>query len=212
MLASIPACILNQIATDSGIPLDSNKIRKALGRESQAPGMQRLNRLTARAVATLKKPGRHADGGGLYLKIDKSGAKRWTFMWMRARRQREAGLGSIKAVTLAKAREIAAGMRAKLAEDHDPIEAAVPPEQKSKAVRRSATLPTPSSKPRRAGCATLSIEYNGEVSSTRHKSRPCAMPIIQRAGRGTSTSFCRLPRSFPRAITKQCLMRKSRAS
>jgi hypothetical protein len=47
--------------------------------------MQRLNRLTARAVATLKKPRRHADGGGLYLKIDKSGAKRWTFMWMRAR-------------------------------------------------------------------------------------------------------------------------------
>jgi hypothetical protein len=74
--------------------------------------MQRLNRLTVRAIATLKKPGRHADGGGLYLKIDKSGAKRWTFMWMRARRQREAGLGSIKAVTLAKAREIAAGMRA----------------------------------------------------------------------------------------------------
>jgi integrase len=84
--------------------------------------MQRLNRLTARAVATLKKPGRHADGGGLYLKIDKSGAKRWTFMWMRPGRQREAGLGSVKAVTLAKAREIAAGIRAHLAEDHDPIE------------------------------------------------------------------------------------------
>jgi hypothetical protein len=33
MLASIPVCILNQIETDSGIPLDSNKIRKALARK-----------------------------------------------------------------------------------------------------------------------------------------------------------------------------------
>jgi hypothetical protein len=37
MLASIPACILNQIETDSGIPLDSNKIRKALDVLSGTP-------------------------------------------------------------------------------------------------------------------------------------------------------------------------------
>ena len=36
-------------------------------------GMAReLNRLSARTVATVKKPGRHADGGGLYLVVDKS--------------------------------------------------------------------------------------------------------------------------------------------
>ena len=85
--------------------------------------MQRLHRLTARAVATLAKGGRHADGGGLYLKIDAGGAKRWTFMWMRAGRQREAGLGSVNAVPLAKARDIAASFRAALAEGRDPIEA-----------------------------------------------------------------------------------------
>jgi hypothetical protein len=45
-----------------------------------------LNRLSARAVATLTKPGRHADGGELYLK---SGAKHWTFMWVRGVRQRK---------------------------------------------------------------------------------------------------------------------------
>jgi integrase len=88
--------------------------------------MANLNRLTARTVATLKKPGRHADGGGLYLKIDISGAKRWVFMWERKigdrRVQREAGLGSIHAVPLAKAREIAASYRAILADGGDPIE------------------------------------------------------------------------------------------
>ena len=52
---------------------------------------KKINRLTARTVATLTKPGRHADGGGLYLKIDTGGAKRWTFMWMRSGKPREAG-------------------------------------------------------------------------------------------------------------------------
>jgi hypothetical protein len=85
--------------------------------------MRRLNRLTARAVVTLKKPGRHADGGGLYLRIDANGAKRWVFMWMRENHQREAGLGSTLSVPLAKARELAASMRAQLADGRDPIEA-----------------------------------------------------------------------------------------
>jgi integrase len=35
---------------------------------------RRLKRLTARTVATMTKPGRHADGGNLYLTISKTGA------------------------------------------------------------------------------------------------------------------------------------------
>ena len=83
----------------------------------------KINRLSARRVATLSKPGRHADGGCLYLKIGLSGAKSWVFMWIRDGRQREAGLGSIHAVPLTEARKIAASFRAMLAEDRDPIEA-----------------------------------------------------------------------------------------
>lgn len=83
--------------------------------------MKKLNRLSARAVATLTKTGRHADGGGLYLTIAKTGAKRWTFMFERAERQREAGLGGLNFVPLAKAREIAAGFREALADGKDPI-------------------------------------------------------------------------------------------
>jgi integrase len=89
--------------------------------------VKKFNALTARTVATLKKPGRHADGGGLYLKIDPSGAKRWVFMWERKvgdrRVQREAGLGSVHAVPLAKAREKATAYRAALDDGLDPIEA-----------------------------------------------------------------------------------------
>jgi hypothetical protein len=89
--------------------------------------VNRINKLTARAVATLKKPGRHSDGGGLYLRIDTSGAKRWVFMWERKtdgkRVQREAGFGSVHAMTLAQARDKAAEFRSLLAEGVDPLEA-----------------------------------------------------------------------------------------
>ena len=35
---------------------------------------KKLNRLSARRVATVKEPGRHADGGDLDLVVDKGGA------------------------------------------------------------------------------------------------------------------------------------------
>lgn len=81
----------------------------------------KINRLSARTVATLTKPGRHADGGGLYLTVDKAGSKRWTFMFEQAGRQREAGLGGVNSVPLVKAREIAAGFRETIAAGGDPI-------------------------------------------------------------------------------------------
>ena len=40
-------------------------------------------RLTARAVETIKKPGLHADGGGLYLHVSRNGAQSWIFRWKR---------------------------------------------------------------------------------------------------------------------------------
>ena len=83
-------------------------------------------RLTARTVATLRKPGRHADGGNLYLTISKTGAgisRRWTFLYSLAGKQREAGFGPAAAVTLAEAREKAAGYRSMLAKGIDPLDA-----------------------------------------------------------------------------------------
>jgi integrase len=82
-----------------------------------------VNKLSARTVATVTKPGRHSDGGGLYLNVSPSGARSWLFMWKRAGRRREMGLGSAGSVTLADARQIARDYRGLVAKGLDPIEA-----------------------------------------------------------------------------------------
>ena len=84
---------------------------------------RQLHTLSARTVATLTKPGRHSDGGGLYLNITASGARSWVFMWKTDGKRREMGLGSLRDVPLAKARERAAEARQKLADGLDPIAA-----------------------------------------------------------------------------------------
>ena len=78
-------------------------------------------RLTARSVATLSKPGRHADGGNLYLNVTATGARSWVFLYRRAGRQREMGLGSALDVTLAEARDLAEVARRELREGRDPL-------------------------------------------------------------------------------------------
>ena len=79
-----------------------------------------LHRLPARSISTAK-PGRHSDGGGLYLVVDKSGARRWCFMFWRDRKPTEIGLGSpIKGVDLPMARDRAAECRRLQAQGQDP--------------------------------------------------------------------------------------------
>lgn len=80
-----------------------------------------LNKLTSRGVAALKTTGRHSDGGGLYLWISPTGAKSWLFMWKTSNKRREIGLGGLKAVTLAEARQKAAECRKLLSEGKDPL-------------------------------------------------------------------------------------------
>ena len=52
-----------------------------------------IHRLTTRGVSALNKPGRHADGGDLYLQIATSGTSQWTFFFKLNGKQREMGLG-----------------------------------------------------------------------------------------------------------------------
>ncbi len=77
--------------------------------------------LTARTVETVKKPGRHADGGNLYLNVTATGAKSWVFMFKRDGKQREMGLGSVRSVSLAEARKLAGKARDHLHEGKDPL-------------------------------------------------------------------------------------------
>jgi integrase len=80
-----------------------------------------LHKLNARAVATLKKPGRHGDGGGLYLWISNDGRRRWVFLFNNGGKLREMGLGSPQDVSLGEAREKAAAARKLRSEGLDPL-------------------------------------------------------------------------------------------
>lgn len=78
--------------------------------------------LSARFVDTTKKPGLHADGGGLYLEVDKTGGKRWTFIWRVGTKRRQMGLGGVLVASLADARDAAENARKQVAKGLDPIE------------------------------------------------------------------------------------------
>jgi integrase len=82
-----------------------------------------VNRLSARAVTTLAKAGRHADGNGLYLVVDPGGARRWLFLFRWEGKLKEMGLGGVSAVGLADARAKALEARRVLDSGRNPIEA-----------------------------------------------------------------------------------------
>lgn len=85
-----------------------------------------VNRLNARAVATITEPGRHADGGSLYLSISSNGGRRWVFLYRWHGKPTEIGFGSARDVTLARARELARQARGNLAEGINPKDARKP--------------------------------------------------------------------------------------
>jgi integrase len=103
------------------------------------------NRLSAIAVSKLSKPGYHADGAGLYLQVSPSGSKSWVFRYRFGDKQREMGLGSLNALSLAQARESAAACRNGLAKEVriDPLEARQKARNAADAQRaKQRTIPT----------------------------------------------------------------------
>jgi hypothetical protein len=80
-------------------------------------------RLSALKVDNLKAKGLHPDGDGLYLRITKTGTKSWIYRYSDRGRLRDMGLGPLSQVSLAKARDLAAGCRRQRRDGHDPIKA-----------------------------------------------------------------------------------------
>lgn len=76
--------------------------------------------LTAITVRTAK-PGRHADGNGLYLVVDPSGARRWLLRLIIQGKRRDIGLGNTSLVSLAEARDLALTMRKQARTGGDPL-------------------------------------------------------------------------------------------
>ena len=79
-------------------------------------------RLTAKQATEQTKPGRYADGGGLYLDVDAEKRRRWLWRYTLAGRTREMGLGALHRVSLAEARAERDRWREVLREGRDPIE------------------------------------------------------------------------------------------
>ena len=77
--------------------------------------------LTVVGIKALKKPGRYADGNGLYLKVSRSGAKRWELRTVVRGKRCDIGLGGLKLVSLAEAREEARKCRAIARNEGDPL-------------------------------------------------------------------------------------------
>ncbi len=107
--------------------------------------LRMLERLSARQVATITKPGRHADGGNLYLAVSAEGWRRWTFLYRErgTGKLREMGLGPAigpkrAGLSLADARRKAAQARQMLYNNTDPLAAKKAAQDAAAQARREA--------------------------------------------------------------------------
>lgn len=92
-----------------------------VGRELKRAGRHPDKALSAVRVRQLSKPGRYADGNGLYLVVEPSGAKRWILRTVVRGKRRDIGLGGLALVPLAEARERALAYRKMAREGGDPM-------------------------------------------------------------------------------------------
>ena len=74
-------------------------------------GCHPQKKLTAVSIRNARKAGRYADGNGLYLVVDPSGAKRWIQRIVVRGKRTDLGLGGLGVVDLAKARDEAQRLR-----------------------------------------------------------------------------------------------------
>lgn len=77
--------------------------------------------LSAAKVRSITQAGRYADGNGLHLVVDPSGAKRWLLRTVVRGKRRDIGLGGLKIVSLAEAREKALAYRKIARDGGDPL-------------------------------------------------------------------------------------------
>src|SRR5215467_11505191 len=81
----------------------------------QAYGMNKLKPVVLKKL----KPGKHGDGGGLYLDVKPSGSRSWVLRTVVSGKRRDIGLGSLEWRSLAQAREEAAKLRARARQGED---------------------------------------------------------------------------------------------
>jgi integrase len=79
-------------------------------------------RLSAKAVEQMKRSGLHHDSNGLYLQVSPTRAKSWLFRYTRYGKAHAMGLGSLKGVSLKRARRLTSDAHELLSQGIDPIQ------------------------------------------------------------------------------------------
>ena len=89
-----------------------------------------MGKLTHKGIAALTRPGKYADGGGLFLRVTASGSRQWIQRITIGGRERALGLGGWPLVSIKAARDLAVDNRRAVAAGRDPLaekrEAAAP--------------------------------------------------------------------------------------
>ena len=106
-------------------------------------------------IRSISKPGRYADGNGLYVLVDRSGAKRWMLRTVVQGRRRDIGLGGLQTVSLTDARAKAASFRSLARMGGDPVE------ERRKALR---TVPS-----FREAARKVHAEHSGAWKNPKHR-------------------------------------------
>jgi hypothetical protein len=120
-----------------------------------------MGKLSTARIRGLDQPGRYSDGDGLYLEVKAPGSGSWILRAQTAGKRRDIGLGALKNVSLAEARQAAHDMRRLLAQGWTPLPSA----------RRSVSQARPSNCARKAiwrdmsgGCETILLPVLGSPS------------------------------------------------
>ena len=85
--------------------------------------MARTGKLSAVEVAKAKGPAVLHDGGGLYLRVSRTGSKSWVFRFQLDGKRRDMGLGPYPEISLAEARGRATEHRRLRHDGIDPLDA-----------------------------------------------------------------------------------------
>jgi integrase len=113
--------LIHTCLTTSTSVYQSN-VGRSVGTKVRSP----MCRLSARAVQTQVKPGYYPDGAGLYLQVKLASgpskvSRSWLFRYKHEKRSNWMGLGSVRDIPLAMARQRAAECRQVLALGKDPV-------------------------------------------------------------------------------------------
>ena len=101
-------------------------------------GKRKQQALSAALARTVKSPGMYADGNGLNLKVEPTGAKRWVHRVTIGGKRHNLGLGGYPTVSLAEARELASDNQRTIRQGRDPLAE----KRQSAEERRRPALPT----------------------------------------------------------------------